>query len=354
MENEFLSNPDELINNNNQLDSTLCFPASHDVSFGNTTNSTESPIGVCWTHDLLDGAIFIVSNGTYQTNNIPKDWQHPVDLVTLNENHNQAEKHLELSTEDLSYMAVDNTSASENHSTSFDQQSGTSLGASACIEQLLQEINQLKNNLGPWLNEIFVQNQEPESNSTPIVSNTVVANNDQHVNTVQLHNTHYVEQIDQSSVNISSIVPSTLSNTTENFPILSASTLALVQCEAPEILNQPKKEWHYRNMKDLAKNQIPLLAGDGSQRKLTRVKVPPQGTYSMYLGIKVQTYDSREHRSKIPVPEGTTVSMDLFSNDNNLDRLQFDRCDSTDYFDREHAYVYSKISLEEHEAGEKE
>ncbi|CAF3461546.1 unnamed protein product [Rotaria sp. Silwood1] len=318
MENEFLSNPDELINNNNQLDSTLCFPASHDVSFGNTTNSTESPIGVCWTHDLLDGAIFIVSNGTYQTNNIPKDWQHPVDLVTL------------------------------------DQQSGTSLGASACIEQLLQEINQLKNNLGPWLNEIFVQNQEPESNSTPIVSNTVVANNDQHVNTVQLHNTHYVEQIDQSSVNISSIVPSTLSNTTENFPILSASTLALVQCEAPEILNQPKKEWHYRNMKDLAKNQIPLLAGDGSQRKLTRVKVPPQGTYSMYLGIKVQTYDSREHRSKIPVPEGTTVSMDLFSNDNNLDRLQFDRCDSTDYFDREHAYVYSKISLEEHEAGEKE
>jgi hypothetical protein len=32
--------------------------------------------------NLLEGALFIVSNGTYQNENIPTYWQHPVDLLT--------------------------------------------------------------------------------------------------------------------------------------------------------------------------------------------------------------------------------------------------------------------------------
>jgi len=38
-------------------------------------------IGVESTSRLLDGALFIVSNGTYQNKDIPNCWQHPVDLL---------------------------------------------------------------------------------------------------------------------------------------------------------------------------------------------------------------------------------------------------------------------------------
>ncbi|CAF0946388.1 unnamed protein product [Rotaria sordida] len=468
MESEFSSNPDNLMNTNNQLDSTLCLPTNYDVSYGNTTNSTENPIGICWISNLLDGALFIVSNSTYQTENIPSSWQHSTDRLTctfdditklkdnpehffyglinayavlydidlylilwrnmrnnvyykkyingetltvfkrddisvwhaietmvnqmnkkiVDENQNQTENRLELSIEDPSHMAVDDTFSSENHSTSFDLQPVILFEASTFIEQMLQEINQLKNNLRPWLNEILIQNQAPDFNITnlnsispqasaeliqerqmlilqiiqsaveriprnhdaAIVSNIVVANNNQQDNTTLFSDTSHVTQIDQNPANISSYVLNQSSNTSEIFPTTSAS----IQCEAPNILNKPKKDWHYRNMRDLAKNRIPLLAGDGPQRSLIRVKVPPKRNYPMYLGIKVQTYDNREHCLKVPVPEGTTVNMDSFCNDNNLNRLQFDQCTPTDYFDSENRYVYSEISSEEHEASEKE
>lgn len=41
----------------------------------------------------------------------------------------------------------------------------------------------------------------------------------------------------------------------------------------PSILTQPKAEWHYRSIKDLAKHHIPLLSGDGPQRTPIRVQV---------------------------------------------------------------------------------
>jgi hypothetical protein len=74
----------------------------------------------------------------------------------------------------------------------------------------------------------------------------------------------------------------------------------------------------------------------------------------MYLGVKIQTHDNRSHRTKVPVPEYTNVSMESFSNDNNLDRLQFDQCDQDNHFDPENRFIYLKISLAEHDAGEKE
>jgi hypothetical protein len=43
--------------------------------------------------------------------------------------------------------------------------------------------------------------------------------------------------------------------------------------EEPMILTQPKSEWHYRSMKDLAKNHIPLVSGEGPQRTPIRIKV---------------------------------------------------------------------------------
>ncbi len=35
-----------------------------------------------WTSDLLEGALFIASNGTLQNENIPNHWQRSVDLLT--------------------------------------------------------------------------------------------------------------------------------------------------------------------------------------------------------------------------------------------------------------------------------
>lgn len=41
----------------------------------------------------------------------------------------------------------------------------------------------------------------------------------------------------------------------------------------PEIVIQPKTEWHYRNIRDLANKHIPLLSGDGPQRTPIRIRV---------------------------------------------------------------------------------
>jgi hypothetical protein len=74
----------------------------------------------------------------------------------------------------------------------------------------------------------------------------------------------------------------------------------------------------------------------------------------MYLGVKTQTHDNQDHRSKVLVLEHTNVNMDLFSNDNNLNRLQFDECNQMDYFDPVNRCVFLSISNAEHEAGKKE
>jgi len=74
----------------------------------------------------------------------------------------------------------------------------------------------------------------------------------------------------------------------------------------------------------------------------------------MYLRVKAQTHGNQDHRSKVLVLEHTNVNMDSFSNDNNLNRLQFDKCNPMDYFDPVNRCVYLSISNEEHEAKKKE
>jgi hypothetical protein len=100
MQSEPTLNSGELMDTNNQLDSTLCVPENHDIPFGNTLkyycllsfynlklipffcSPTQESIGVNWTSNLLEGAVFIVSQGAYQQKNIPSYWQRPVDLLT--------------------------------------------------------------------------------------------------------------------------------------------------------------------------------------------------------------------------------------------------------------------------------
>jgi hypothetical protein len=49
----------------------------------------------------------------------------------------------------------------------------------------------------------------------------------------------------------------------------------------PKVITEPKKEWHYRSLKDLQKKHLPYLAGIGPQRTPIRVSV----SYSSYLFI---------------------------------------------------------------------
>jgi hypothetical protein len=99
---------------------------------------------------------------------------------------------------------------------------------------------------------------------------------------------HFV-QTDQNSANVQPPTPTHLSNTIQVPQTTSVITPIQHQYDAPEILTQPKSEWHYRNMKDLGKNRIPLLAGDGPQRTLIRVKVK-HCFYSMKIEIEKQSH----------------------------------------------------------------
>jgi hypothetical protein len=74
----------------------------------------------------------------------------------------------------------------------------------------------------------------------------------------------------------------------------------------------------------------------------------------LYLGIAVMTFDNEPHPSKVIVPAKTKVNTEYPFRDNNLDCLQFDECNSTDYFDPVTKCIYSKISSKEHEAQCKE
>jgi hypothetical protein len=90
---------------------------------------------------------------------------------------------------------------------------------------------------------------------------------------VHLNETSHSEQINQNFGDIQPTVSTTLSNTTQVPQTIPALPLSQVEHEEPMIIIQPKAEWHYRNMKDLAKKRHPFLAGDGPQRTLPRVKV---------------------------------------------------------------------------------
>ena len=88
-----------------------------------------------------------------------------------------------------------------------------------------------------------------------------------------LAETNDFAQTEQNSINVQTVTPSQLSNTTQVPRSNPLTTTTQLQYDAPEIVIQPKEEWHYQNMKDLAKNRLPLLADDGPQRTPIRVKV---------------------------------------------------------------------------------
>ena len=57
--------------------------------------------------------------------------------------------------------------------------------------------------------------------------------------------------------------------------------------DGPQILTGPKPEWHYRSTRDLAKEHIPFLSGDGPQRTPIRIKV---SVYFLNLSLVKQCH----------------------------------------------------------------
>ncbi|CAF1059376.1 unnamed protein product [Rotaria sordida] len=124
--------------------------------------------------------------------------------------------------------------------------------------------------------------------------------------------------------------------------------------EKPKILTEPKLHWHYRSIKDLAKQHIPLLSGAGRQRTPIRMTVPNEYTRLMYVKVSVVTHAMQPHESKVIVPAKTKVRMDQLSYDNNLNCLNFDECNPIDYFDPITRQIYLQITPTEHSAQLKE
>lgn len=128
------------------------------------------------------------------------------------------------------------------------------------------------------------------------------------------------------------------------------SQLPIFLFQAPVILTQPKSEWHYRNIRDLANKHIPLLSGEGPQRTPIRIQIPQQLNFELYLSIRNLDINGHPHRSKMIIPAKTTVNMEKLNHENNLECLQFDQCDPNDRCFAGDAHIISKITPEDHRA----
>lgn len=136
----------------------------------------------------------------------------------------------------------------------------------------------------------------------------------------------------------------------QTYPIMSSHALL----EPPRILIQPKTEWHYRNLRDLANKHIPLLSGDGPQRTPIRIHVPRCTMPHMYLMIRILNDQGEPHQSKVIIPAKTSVDSQKLGHDNNLDYLEFDKCNPNDHCFPNDRLIISRISDEERQLGYKD
>jgi hypothetical protein len=76
--------------------------------------------------------------------------------------------------------------------------------------------------------------------------------------------------------NPSNVLPLSLNNLSSTTQVPSITSVSMgppISYEQPEIVNELKKEYHLRYMRDVGTPQMPLLAGDGPQRTPIQVKV---------------------------------------------------------------------------------
>jgi len=90
----------------------------------------------------------------------------------------------------------------------------------------------------------------------------------------------------QNPSNVSLLPLNHLSTTTQVTPIIKGPALPQFSYAEPEIIIQPKEEWHRRYMRDVGKRKMPLLSGDGPQRTSIPVKV----SYFSYLKEDTQKF----------------------------------------------------------------
>ncbi|CAF4123970.1 unnamed protein product, partial [Adineta steineri] len=152
----------------------------------------------------------------------------------------------------------------------------------------------------------------------------------------------------------------TMSLTTE---VTSAPSSTFIKYRKPVLLKPIRPHWKIRYPKELISKPrntttgrkqtktryIELLHSIGDGNAPLKVKVPPKEGRKMFLASAVRTILNQPHSSKIIVPKGTKVDINLFNRNNNLNYLEFHECDPMHTFDLGTKIVYMEISPEEHE-----
>ncbi|CAF2898072.1 unnamed protein product [Rotaria sp. Silwood2] len=137
------------------------------------------------------------------------------------------------------------------------------------------------------------------------------------------------------------LTQSSLPNTKNN----SKETISLSKLE---LVNQPTRFWHHRNLDELRDNRCPAVHVEGhGQRASLQVKLPEnirEYEEEMYIGAHAVTYDKKEHDQKFVVPINTSIKegYNLKTNDLNCLTVINDEKNHVE-FDLKTRGVFSKI-----------
>ncbi|CAF0937098.1 unnamed protein product [Adineta steineri] len=181
-----------------------------------------------------------------------------------------------------------------------------------------------------------------------------------YTNLAQRGGSHHARKADQMDISNASDGLITMSHTTE---VTSAPSSTFIKYKKPVLLKPIRPYWKIRHPKDLAKKSRKTTTGDkqtktryiellhsiGDGNAPLKVKVPPREERKMFLASAVRTILNQPHSSKIIVPKGTKVDINLFNRNNNLNYLEFDECDPMHTFDLDTKIVYMKITPKEHQ-----
>ncbi|CAF0782937.1 unnamed protein product [Adineta steineri] len=181
-----------------------------------------------------------------------------------------------------------------------------------------------------------------------------------YTNLAQRGGSHHARKADQMDISNASDGLITMSHTTE---VTSAPSSTFIKYKKPVLLKPIRPYWKIRHPKDLAKKSRKTTTGDkqtktryiellhsiGDGNAPLKVKVPPREERKMFLASAVRTILNQPHSSKIIVPKGTKVDINLFNRNNNLNYLEFHECDPMHTFDLGTKIVYMEITPEEHE-----
>ncbi|CAF3378345.1 unnamed protein product [Rotaria socialis] len=170
-------------------------------------------------------------------------------------------------------------------------------------------------------------------------------------------NNHNQDIISNSLIRTRISFPSRSQSTTLTSTSSSASTTSNIKEEIklpePNLLNQPTRFWHQRNLKELENGGCPAVQVEGTKQATSfQFELPEeikQYKQEFYLGAHAVTYDKNIHEQKRVVPVNTRIKDDYNGKLNDLDCSIVVPNDSSnhDEFDFATNGTFSKINPKE-------